>query len=1308
MADVLAGFTFDIAFALHAACVEIKTRIDAAKNLPQTAQRCVRLVDQIEGMIDGCNAEDRRTRVILENIQACMKELGDLVDKLERAGGTKGGGVCICFTLASRGKDVLDAEAELERVEEELRKHIESLVQATQLHAHTTRKSNKLKQADARRFWDENFGDQREVSVAALAEALRFECRDKEIAIDFDAVLPICRACFSGTETVTVLHFGEVFSLASVSETMASLSKRASAASHLFPLKVYEYATKSPDKGIDAGFLMCRATDCLHVLRSLIMKHALTLGEADDSVDGSEFDFDDEDGGKGVTEKGEGANGGSEAAGTAGEKEAPVDRATGGVNDAEASRAAQLAAVPPEFKFLAEGSFTFFLDGCDVRVRRKQERGMEGLDYISRACIVRNEDLPDSLKPAPRRSKSRRARLSRSGSKDGDDTALETGSQGTSVDDEEDATEDAAEAMMARAQATLAAAQCKDVAAAVKVPTLHQGLRLAAVRTGVPEEAVAFLIEVEQLKQAASAISPAAAGALSKPRLRLVTSSCTNIADRFLNPTSKYKLPASPETLRDAAETIDSAAAQAEAPEPVPGLDAAMLDALEAPAAEVMEALGPALEILAKKQQNMNRVVMTRKKGAGETPGRNSGDGDGKHRVVVLGGGFAGSLIAYNLDTDPSGRFHVTLVDPKHFFEDVMQLPMTISNPGLSPDDPDGNFSKTWVGYNKVVPNGRKVAGLVTSISDAFVEIGSDRSVIPFDSLVVATGSSYTSDVKVMNPSVDYRCRQLQAELAVLKAVDTVLIIGGGLVGVEISSNIADRLKIKESGKKVVLVQNGPYLLPRVVGAHDRVLPYLTKLGIEVRCNERVVEMNHLTRTYVTNKGTRLTAGKVYECTGAKPNTAAFADPRSHPLIRASLDDRGYVKVDKHCRIEGLPHVYAAGDILFDPMFANTGKHAVTGKKLPERIGQAAELHSLIVTKNIRRALDDEPLVSMNRDNDPFGQTSCVSMGTQSGLVVCNAQLNQLYKGMGFDLGAKDEDLEENGCGLSPTLPGFKDYITSLFIGGISTPETHAEVMGMTEMNPMQVDPLKPPQVQASEPESAVGVEPEAPEAAHAAAPVDPAVFTNGTVEDEETPTLPERATPPSASPSPAVAASAPVAAPVDVAASAAMADESAASAAEIHESRQRAARAETMLSAQRQRADDAEVELERQRARAEAAEAQRARLRSAVDAQQARADDAEVAMENLRRELDAVKKQLVDQQRQQAQTVAAVHTPGMFPVHSPRASASLGGSMVSVSNVEMSEPEMFGAAFGAAMRSYMSVGGAPSARSAASISSGM
>jgi len=47
MADVLFAVTVDLGRALHALCNEVQARIDAAKDLPQTATRCSRLLDQI-------------------------------------------------------------------------------------------------------------------------------------------------------------------------------------------------------------------------------------------------------------------------------------------------------------------------------------------------------------------------------------------------------------------------------------------------------------------------------------------------------------------------------------------------------------------------------------------------------------------------------------------------------------------------------------------------------------------------------------------------------------------------------------------------------------------------------------------------------------------------------------------------------------------------------------------------------------------------------------------------------------------------------------------------------------------------------------------------------------------------------------------------------------------------------------------------------------------------------------------------------------------------------------------------------------
>ena len=50
----------------------------------------------------------------------------------------------------------------------------------------------------------------------------------------------------------------------------------------MFKIKIYDFETKRQDGSVDAGMIMTRASDSLRVLRSLIKKHALTLGEEEE------------------------------------------------------------------------------------------------------------------------------------------------------------------------------------------------------------------------------------------------------------------------------------------------------------------------------------------------------------------------------------------------------------------------------------------------------------------------------------------------------------------------------------------------------------------------------------------------------------------------------------------------------------------------------------------------------------------------------------------------------------------------------------------------------------------------------------------------------------------------------------------------------------------------------------------------------------------------------------------------------------------------------------------------------------------
>jgi hypothetical protein len=278
----------------------------------------------------------------------------------------------------------------------------------------------------------------------------------------------------------------------------------------------------------------------------------------------------------------------------------------------------------------------------------------------------------------------------------------------------------------------------------------------------------------------------------------------------------------------------------------------------------------------------------------------------------------------------------------------------------------------------------------------------------------------------------------------------------------------------------------------------------MEELGVEVHLNERVVEFDDMLREYTTDMGNVFHAGKVYRCTGAAPNTELCKDARTDPDIAAALDARGFIKVDDYCQLHGFENIYAGGDILEDRMFASSGKHAVTGKKYPERVAGTAFLHGLLIAKNIVRKIDGEPngganLCTFNKDNNVFGAYLAVSLGLKQGLGVIHPVLADIYASLNFGWGIPRDELERDNCGLSPAVAGVKDAISGLVNGAMQSKEAWYFMVGMFGSNPMVVDPLAPPpaapepEAAAPEPEAAAP-EPEAPAPEPEAAAPEPEV----------------------------------------------------------------------------------------------------------------------------------------------------------------------------------------------------------------------
>src|SRR3989338_11245284 len=103
-------------------------------------------------------------------------------------------------------------------------------------------------------------------------------------------------------------------------------------------------------------------------------------------------------------------------------------------------------------------------------------------------------------------------------------------------------------------------------------------------------------------------------------------------------------------------------------------------------------------------------------------------------RVVVIGGGFAGTCIASRLQK----YFAVTLIDSKSYFEFTPSILRTI----LEPD----HWNKIKVLHKSYLPHTRFILGVVSRVNKEHVQVGKEK--IPFDYLVICSGSGYNAPIK--------------------------------------------------------------------------------------------------------------------------------------------------------------------------------------------------------------------------------------------------------------------------------------------------------------------------------------------------------------------------------------------------------------------------------------------------------------------------------------------------------------------------------------------------------------------------------
>lgn len=270
-------------------------------------------------------------------------------------------------------------------------------------------------------------------------------------------------------------------------------------------------------------------------------------------------------------------------------------------------------------------------------------------------------------------------------------------------------------------------------------------------------------------------------------------------------------------------------------------------------------------------------------------------------RTVIIGAGLAGQSVARELRA-LSPDHDVTLVTQcaGHLY------PKPQLSTGLRTGKQPGQLiTKT---AEEIAASGIELLpySRVSAIDLAAATVTlSDGRVLAYDDLVLAVGASpfvppmagNAEAVFTVNHLDDYR-----AFRAALKPGARVLLVGGGLIGVEFASDLLSQ------GHGVDVVDPGPGPLPRLLpeGAASLLIHALAEAGARFHWGTTVARLDGEPGSFqvTLSDGTLLEADLVLSAVGLRPQTE-LARAAGLPVGRGILVD-GFLRA--------APHVYALGD----------------------------------------------------------------------------------------------------------------------------------------------------------------------------------------------------------------------------------------------------------------------------------------------------------------------------------------------------------------------------------------------------------
>jgi NADH dehydrogenase len=331
-----------------------------------------------------------------------------------------------------------------------------------------------------------------------------------------------------------------------------------------------------------------------------------------------------------------------------------------------------------------------------------------------------------------------------------------------------------------------------------------------------------------------------------------------------------------------------------------------------------------------------------------------------QHRIVVLGAGYAGAVAAGRLARRLRRQdVAITLVNAEPDFVERVRMHQLATGQALKPRPLSAMFAGTGVRLRLA-----KVTGVDVERRTVALDDGAE---LAYDTLVYALGSGWHAQgvPGAAEHAAEVASRpgalRLRERLAALGAGQTVLVVGGGLTGVEAATELA----AARPDLDVALAARGALGDWLSVKGREHLRKVAGRLGITVH--------EHTTVTGVEAGAVTTADGRVIRA-AVTVWTAGFA---VHPIAAASglqVADTGRIVVDGTMRSVSHPDVYAVGDAA---MAMGAGDKPLR-MSCASGIPMAWQAADAIAARLTGGKLPHAPLSYFNQ---------CISLGRKEGLI---------------------------------------------------------------------------------------------------------------------------------------------------------------------------------------------------------------------------------------------------------------------------------------------------------------------------------